>query len=456
MTGRPRRAAWTCAVAIGLAATVALAGCADGSSDGQILPEGTSSAVSEGPLTLWAHKGNAPAEAEPLKAAVASFNISHPTTPVTIKFIAENDYPTTISAASASTLPDILEVNGPTVGSEVRVKHITPLDNLLDSRTISNLTGPIKDQGTSNGKLYAVGQFDSAVGIYANKKMLDDADVKYPTSLQTDWTAEEFTAAVKTLAAKNTTLPGKSLDLKLNYKLTSEFGTYAYSPLVWSAGGDLMKDGKAAGAMDSDASVRVLRTVASWKPYVTPNTDDRDFVSGKVALSYVGHWAYPKYSKALGKDLLALPLPNFGKGPKSGAGSWAWGITPNSKHPKAAAAFLDFLMDDNNVNAMVAINGAPPGTKSTLAESKQYGRGGTLQLWGDLAMAASGTQCVSGLLLADNCGSIVRPVTAGYPTVTREFANTLDAVFNGADAKATLSKAAATVDTDFADNDGYK
>ena len=286
--------------------------------------------------------------------------------------------------------------------------------------------------------------------------------MKYPTTLAGAWTADEFTAAVKTLAARNTVLPGKSLDLKLNYSkggLTGEFGTFAFSPLVWSAGGDLMKDGKAVGALNSDATVKALNTVASWRSYVTPDTDDKDFATGKVALSYVGHWAYPDYKKALGANLLALPLPNLGIGTRTGAGSWSWGVTPNSKHPKTAAAFLDHLLTDENVATMVAANAAPPGTNTALAASSLYGKGGGLALWGEAASNAGvavGTSCASGTNIPNTCVAIVRPRTAGYPIVTTEFANALDVIFKGADAKATLDKAAQTVDTDFADNDGYR
>ena len=301
------------------------------------------------------------------------------------------------------------------MAARVRQKKLIDLSTLLDpQKTIANLTDSIKGQGTIDGKLYAVGQYTSAIGIYANKKLLDAAGVTYPTTLAGAWTAEEFTAAVKTLAARNTVLPGKSLDLKLNYArggkggLTGEFGTYAFTPLVWSAGGDVLQNGKAAGALNGDATVKAFETVASWRPYVTPNTDDRDFREGKVALSYVGHWAYPDYSKALGKDLLALPLPNLGTGTKTSTGSQAWGITPNSKNPKAAAAFLDYLMNDQNVAAVVAANRAPPAT-----------------------------------------------LTAGYPTVTKQFGEALDKVFKGAPAKATLDAAAQAIDTDFTEHGGY-
>lgn len=440
-------------------AVLVVAGCSTGSN-----PTSPSTSAGSGaarPMSLWAHQGNAPAEAEPLQKAVTAWNAQHPEAPVTVKFIPENDYPTTLAAAPSDALPDILEVNGPTVAAEVRAKRLIEIGSLLSQGTVSNLTGSIRDQGTVAGKLFVVGQFSGAIGIYANKRLLDSAGVKYPTSLADTWTADEFTAAVKVLAERNTVLPGKSLDLKLNYNsntLTGEFGTFAFSPLVWSAGGDLLRDGKATGVLNSPQNVDVLATVASWRPYVTANTSDTDFVDGKVALSWVGHWVYNDYRKALGSDLLALPVPDFGRGPKGGAGSWAWGITPNSATPSKAAAFLDFLLNDDNVSAMVAVNSAIPGTTSVLKTSTLYDKGAPLGLWGELATRAPGVECASGTAtpLPDGCGAVVRPRTAGYPKVTQEFANALDAAFKGADPRAVLDKAASNIDTDFADNGGYR
>jgi multiple sugar transport system substrate-binding protein len=454
MTEKCGRRTLVRAAAAGVAVALALSACSSSGSPGT-----TTSTSGPAQLTLWALRGNAPAESQALQSAVTSFNASQTAAKVTITFIPEKEYPTQVAAAGADQLPDILEVDGPTVAARLRENKLIDLSGLLSPATINNLTGPIRDEGTIGGKLYAVAQFNAGLGVYGNKKLLDAAGVKYPTSLKDDWTAEQFTTALKTLAARNTVMPGKALDAKLNYVsggLTGEFGTFAYSPLLWSAGADLMRDGRAAGVLNSDAAVKVLQTVASWRPFVSADTDDRDFVSGKVPLSWVGHWAFPDYSKALGKDLVVLPLPDFGKGPKMGAGSWAWGVTPRSKHPKQAAAFLDYLLNDQNIAAMVAVNGGLPGTTSSLSASSLYKPGGPLALWGEAMNAAPGTACVAGTAIPDSCVAIVRPLTAGYPKVTKEFAYALDDIFKGAPAKARLDKAAEAIDTDFADHNDYR
>ncbi|MDX5566316.1 sugar ABC transporter substrate-binding protein [Streptomyces sp. ID05-04B] len=401
-----------------------------------------------GTISVWAHQGQKSEDAV-LQNAVKSFNSSQDKIKVELKLIPGNDYTKTITATDASQLPDVMEFDGPTMANFVYNKKLTAIDDYVSSRTMANATAAVKAQGAVGGRHYGLGMYDSGLGVYGNKKLLDAAGVKYPTGLSDDWTAAEFTAALKTLKAKDS--DGKTLDLQENNGYATEWGTYGFAPVVWSAGGSLLKGGKAEGALDTPAVVSAVKTLQSWKPYVDPNTDGNAFAKGRVALSWVGHWMYPAYSQALGDDLVVLPLPDFGEGPKTGQGSWAWGIGADSKNGKAAGAFLDYLLDDANVSAMTTANGAPPATRSALAKSSLYRQGGPLQLFADqLAKPCGDTD------ITTTCVAVTRPVTAGYPTVTAKFSEALNSVYGGADPKSALEKAARAIDQDFSDNDGYK
>jgi multiple sugar transport system substrate-binding protein len=366
----------------------------------------------------------------------------------TLRLLSGDTYTSTVTNTPADKLPDVLEMDGPTMASYVYNGKLSPLTGLVAQATIDNATPGSIAEGTSADKLYGLAMYDSAMGLWGNKKMLDDAGVKYPTSFDTAWTADEFAAALKKLAAKSSS--GKALDISEG-SLSGEWGTYAFAPLVWSGGGNLLKDNKATGVLDSDASVKAVSDVASWKPYVDPNADGNAVSKGRVALGFGGHWQYPTYSKALGKDLLDLPLPNFGQGAKAGAGSWTWGIGSGTKNGKAAGLFMDYLLNDKNIQAMTTANGAPPATKSAFAADKLYQSGGGLALWGEQLSKA----CPAAAITPD-CIAVYRPVTAGYPTITSKFGAALAAVYGGADAKETLTTAAQSIDQTYGDNDNYQ
>ncbi len=402
-----------------------------------------------GPITVWAHQGQ-PGEVSALQEAVKGFNASQSAITATLKLIPENDYTKTLTAAQPADLPDVVEFDGPTMASLVYNKKLAAIDAAVAANTKANALPSILAQGTLDGKLYGLGMFDSGLGVWGNRKLLDAAGVKYPTGLADAWTADQFTAALATLAAKDP--DHKVLDIKENYGFGggSEWTTYGFSPVVWSAGGNLIANGKASATLNTPAVASALTTVQGWKKFVDPNTKDDAFVKGTVALSWVGHWAYPDYSKALAGDLVLLPLPNFGNGVKSGQGSWAWGVGAGSKRTKAAGAFIDYLLNDGNVAAMTKANGAPPGTKSAVEHSDLYRPGGPLQLFIDQLAKTCGANAITA-----DCVTVPRPLTAGYPTITQQFATAFKNIYDGTPAQASLDKAAKAIDVDFADNAGY-
>ena len=429
------------AAAAVVAATATLAtGCFGGGG-------GTSAGDGTGEIAVWALQGQ-DGENAALQAAVDGFNESQDEITASLRLIASDTYTTTVTSTPKDQLPDVLQIDGPTLASYVYNGKVSPIGDYVSAETVDNATDGSIAEGTVNGDLYALAQFDSAMGLYGNKAMLDAAGVTYPTSIEEAWTADEFAAALKSLSDSSSS--GKALDLN-EAGLAGEWGTYAFAPSVWSAGGNLLMDNTAVGALDSPESVEALTAVASWKPFVDSNADSNAFPEGRVALGIGGHWNYPAYSEALGDDLLVMPLPDFGTGAKAGAGSLTWGIGGGTDNGAAAGAFLDYLLNDDNVAAMTQANGAPPATESALAADALYKEGGPLALFGEQLANACPSEDIT-----DTCVAVYRPVTAGYPTVTSQFSSALSAIWGGADPAETLSKAATSIDQNFADNDGYQ
>lgn len=430
------------AVAALAAPVLVLAGC--GAGGGEADP-----GDGDGTITIWAHQGQ-DREVVALQDAVDAFGDANPDITVELTLIPEADYTTTITTASPDELPDVLEFDGPTMASLVYNGKLSPIDDFVSEQTRANATDSILAQGTLDGSLYGLGMFDSGLGVYGNAALLDEAGISFPEGVEDAWTAQEFTDALADLAAKDE--DGRVLDVKQNYGFGSgsEWTTYAFSPVVWSAGGSLIDGDSADGALNSPGTVEALSLVQEWAGYTDANTDDSAFVSEDVALSLVGHWEYPNYSEALGEDLVVLPLPDFGHGVKTGQGSWAWGVSSTSDDGSAAGAFIDFLMADDQVAAMTAANGAPPGTKSAIETSDLYGPGGDLSLFADQLAAT----CGAGPVTAD-CVAVPRPVTAGYPVITRQFADAFATIWEGGDVAEALDGAVTAIDTDFADNDSF-
>ena len=411
---------------------LALAGCGGGSESGG----GGDVAV----VRAWAHSGQE-AEREVLTDQVARFNALNSGVRVELTIVPEGAYNAQVqSAALAGELPDLLEFDGPFLYNYVWQRQLRPLDGLLDAAVVEDLLPSLRDQGTFRGRLWSVGVFDSGLGLYGSRSALEEVGARIPASPAEAWSAVEFESLLERLHAGRGGRP--PLDLKVNYR--GEWYAYAFSPVLQSAGGDLIDrgaGGAARGTLDGPASVAAMERLQGWfrKGWVDPNLDDAAFIAGRVALSWSGHWDYARYAEALGEDLVVLPLPDFGEGVRTGMGSWNWGITAKARTPEAAARFLEFLLQKEEVLAMSGANGAVPGTRSALAASERFGPGGALALFARQLSEAA----------------VPRPKTPAYPVITSVFAEAFEAIRNGENVAAALGRAAERIDRDIADNEGY-
>ncbi len=406
-----------------------------------ILSSCSKPATTEDTLQLWVHSGQE-SERQVIEQQVKRFNASQKQTSIKVTFIPEGAYNSQIQAASLSKdLPDILEFDGPFVYNYVWQQNLIPIDTLISQKVRQDLLPSIVQQGTYKDRLYSVATFDSGLGLYAHRNQLKAADVRIPKGNKDAWTISEFNQALAALAKKDR--DRQVLDLKLNYR--GEWFTYGFSPILQSAGGDLIRRNNyqsTDGSLNNPASVAAMKQVQTWiqKGYVDPNIDDAAFASGRVALSWVGHWVYKDYAKAAGNDLVVLPLPNFGNGSKTSQGSWNWGITANCKNPKLAMRFLEFLLQPKEVLAMANANGAVPGTKTAIAQSKLYSPSGPLHLFAAQLLAGQ---------------TVPRPQTPAYPVITSAFQEAFANIRNGLEVKTALDKAVTTIDLDIQDNQGY-
>jgi multiple sugar transport system substrate-binding protein len=398
-------------------------------------------------VTVWTHGGTAQ-EAEALTQILEHFRARRPDISVHLVYVPQDKYNAQVQAALygvsiVGDLPCLLDFDGPYVANYAWRGILIPLDSYLSPEMKADFLPSIIAQGTyQDGKLYSLGLYDTAMAIWGNKKYLKQAGVRLPTVAQ-PWSRVEFERALAKLQA----LPEveHALDMRMRTK-TDEWYTYGFSPIVQSFGADLIDRTSyqhADGVLNGPAAVAALKMVQGWfkQGYVnlTPTTDDA-FIQGKEALSWIGYWMKPQYQAALGDNLVLLPMPDFGHGPKSGMGTWNWGITNTCKNPDAAWEILRFLLEPEQILVMTNANGAVPARKSALAKSELYGPGGLLHLY---------------IEQIDAGFTVPRPITPAYPTITTAFARAFKNVAGGADVKSELDAAAQKIDQDIKDNHGY-
>ncbi len=349
---------------------------------------------------------------------------------------------------AANNVPTIFMLDGPflpnLVWSGVAAEINQYIDqSLLDDMTASNIaqcTYPI------DGRLYAVGHQDSTVVLYGNKTYLDKIGARIPTSVEDAWTVDEFEGYLQALSELDeVTFP---LDIMRAYGVKSEWGTYGFYPALISGGGGIVnrETWQAEGMLNGQSTIEVLQKFQNWSNngWLVPENAGDNMMYNETrdaALAWCGTWFFPAAEAALGDDLIVMPLPDFGNGVKSPNATWIYAIANESTEAEKVAAgkFLSYMLqDDEFLRIYLEEVGSFPALKSWIATSDLFSTG---------KMKIASEQSAS--------TAVVRVPHPAYPIITASFMKAFGNILDGADIKTELDKAAAEIDEDIEDNDGY-
>ena len=381
-------------------------------------------------VRVWCQQGQE-AENQAMRAMASAFNAAHAAEGLTaqLTFFPDFQYTEKVSiAAAARDLPDVLALDGPTVAQFVEAGLLRPIAGYFSAAELADFAPTLRTQGTLGGELYALGAFDSALVLYYDREMLAQAGVAPPAAGR-GWTWDEFLAACAQLKAAGFDPVAMHMDIT-----GDEWYTYAFSPVIWSAGGRLIDAAgrQVAGVLNAPGNAAALRR---WREiferdYAARAPIDPDpFGHGQTAMDWSGHWMVRSHLEAKGDRLGAMPLPRMGPETVAACGSWCWGVTRNARDPAAAARWLRWVTDPvRGIQPIVAANGAVPARASAYPLFPEYARA-PFALFRELQETAGRP----------------RPRTPFYATLTQHFAAALRDVARGADPQKRLDQAAAQI-----------
>jgi len=389
-------------------------------------------------ITLWRHD-TGDLEMTAGKAAVERFNHAQSRWKVTVEAIPQGSYTESITAASlVGQLPCIIAMDQPTVPNFAWTGHVRPLDGLLPADAVAGLLEG--GRGTFNGHLYSVGQLDVVLALFARRSQLSALGVRVAT-IEQPYSAAEFHDIL--LRAKRSGRFRFPLDVNGAFK--GEWYSYAFSPWLQSAGTDLVDRAsylRVDGVLNSAAAVSVGRyygrlfkdKLAERRP-----ADDKAFEQGRSLIHYTGSWKAREYSERFGADLVAMPPPDFGHGPRIGAASWQWGITRTCRQPEGAAAFLAYLISPAEIAAASRATGLVPLSVEGAALTEHYRPDGDWRIYFEFARRYA----------------VSRPATPAYPALSSAFEKAMADIRSGKDAAEALDEAVDAIEHNIARNNGY-
>ncbi|MBG9914690.1 sugar ABC transporter substrate-binding protein [Bacillus sonorensis] len=369
-------------------------------------------------LTMWVHVSDDSEEGKVYQKRVDAFNKKYASENVEAKidFIPRSGngggYEDKVNAAlTTNTLPDVITLDGPNTAAYAKSGVIAPLDEYIKDQ--DDLLPSIKQQGTYQGKLYAIGVSESSVGIYYNKKMLKDAgvDLKTLPTVENPWTWDEFLELCKKLKNK---YDKPAIDMQLQSK--DEMLTYALLPFVWSAGGDVLsKDGKKAeGVFNDKLTVEAMTFIQTMlkEGYTTRTPVKQAFETEKYPMKMSGVWTVTDMKTNFPNvDYGVMPYPVSPKTKKlvSPSGSWQFAMTQTSENKEWAAKLVNWMTNkESNLELSRSIAALPVRYSSEKVLAKEF--------------SAEMNVFLQQLKETGHA----RPVTPAYPQVTRAFQQAID------------------------------
>jgi ABC-type glycerol-3-phosphate transport system substrate-binding protein len=427
--------------ALGMAATLAIAGCS--SSGSSSAGTTSSSAAAPAQLTVWRMGASVPSEVTWMNGVVSQFHQDYPAyakTAVKVVWIpwtnATSDW--TNALTSGKNAPDITELGNtetPTEASTGALANISALVNGWSDK--SDVVSGMLANDTQNGNVYGVPWFGGVRGIWYRTDQFKAAGI---TSAPTTWA--QLTADARKLMAK---YPG-------TYGIGAPSNdTDAIVSFIWGAGGQIatQANGKWAAQLTSPAAEAGIKFYVdlyqsdhlSPAKYIgqtelgntgaTSGGANEDFALGKLDMYIDGPWASANFpANAVGKaDWASFPIPSE-NGPNPApafAGGSDLGIWATSKDKTADWDLVQVMDSTSNSTSFANLQGFFPPFTSKLTG----GAYSSSQLMSGFAKAASITQIsplnAKNWATADSTDYVI-------PTMVKS-------LMKGADFASTVSKA---------------
>ncbi len=370
-------------------------------------------------VSLWVHTSKETAEGKAMQKIIDRFNQEYEGKySANIEFIPRSGsgggYEDKINAAlTTDTLPDVFTLDGPNTAAYAESGMIAPIDDYISNK--DDLLPSIIQQGTYDGKLYAVGYSESGVGVFYNKQMLKDAGIDLSTLPTVDdpWDWNQFMELCETLV---NTYDVPAIDMGLNDK--SEWLMYAFSPFLWSQGGNIVnEDGtKATGVFNDEDSVKTMNFIQDMveKGYTTKTPVEKAFQTGKYPMKFTGSWTIAEMESSYPDvEYGIMPYPTSPDTNKlvSPSGSWQYAMSATTDKKEAAGALIDFMTSTESLTEITLANSVLPAAYSVVEEVKD-----------------KVSPQMNVLIKQNTKTGHARPVLPEYPQVSRTFQQTISNV----------------------------
>lgn len=264
--------------------------------------------------------------------------------------------------------PDLFRVTYNDLGLYGSQGALLELDQYLPAGYADAFTPALWRAVTVGGKVIGVPHHTDTSMILYNKAAMAAAGVtKIPGSPDEAWTQEEFLDVARRIKGK----AGTKYAFGVNWQ---KAGAYRWLNWVFQNGGRLLTPELTAAAIDSDQGRAALRLTQSFftQGLVPPTTStegtyvDEVFRSGTIAMVFAGDFLLSGLEPLIKKFEYGATFLPVGQRAAADLGGNAVVATKDTKNKEAAAKFLQFLAEEQNMADFCAKTNVLP-TRKALA-----------------------------------------------------------------------------------------
>lgn len=308
-----------------------------------------------------------------VQALVADFNTEYPNITVEIETLGFDQMRDKLIASFQSSEPtyDLIVADNPWMDDFAPAGFLEPLDERISNTPgfdHEDFFGPLREIADVDGVTYGVPFYNYALGYLYNERILGDAGVAVPSSL------DELVTTSKALTSGGQT--GLAMQPQRGYKIFEEWANF-----LFAAGGSIYNE-DGSGALDSAEAQAALEAYVDLYNNAAPANSlnwafDEAFRSvstGQSAAMVSYNWNLPGLNSAdSGPEAGNFKLATM-PGGKQVLGSWSWAIPTNSGAPDAAWAFVSWLTS-KDVDVQRVIAGGAAVRESTLQNASVLAEG---------------------------------------------------------------------------------
>ncbi|WP_223594497.1 ABC transporter substrate-binding protein [Neobacillus bataviensis] len=396
---------------LALVLIIMIAGCSSNSAN---VSKSESSAKSKKVVTLQFTDFQYPIHQKLFKELVDEYNASQDK--VKIKYSSAgnaNDYSNTkLPVAFANNEgPDIFMTSAGDFKKYADAGIMADLTPYFPKGAIDDFLPSTIEAVTYKDKILALPFELELLGLYYNKKMLKDANVKVPET----W--EELSDAARKLTT----------DKVAGLVLPTDIGPYLnfiWYPFQWQQGGSVLNEDGTKSTFNSPENVKALDYWGSFfqKGYSPSKLqygagDIDNIATGSAAMQISGTWSiaaledkFPDFEAGL----VPIPIPNGGKHASDGGG-WKLAVNAKSEHVKEAADFImwAFAEDTSRPLKWAKTKSAYPARKSVIEEGKDYYQTGLRKIFTDEIYNTATPEPQYGPEIVDAIGKALQNVMFG-------------------------------------------